>query len=136
VTGIRAGELAGLTGDALTTHGNSVSLRIPVGKLHNDRYVPWLPPLVELIANYQKLRGPIRSRRLLKRDDDWPFVRRTIHHYVERVANRAGVGHVDPHQLRHTMATQFMVASNNCNRTAKPRRRHWWWRGLRLHPPR
>jgi hypothetical protein len=103
--------------------GNSVSLRIPVGKLHNDRYVPLLPPLVELIANYQKLRGPIRSGRLLERDDDRPFVRRTIHRYVERVAKRGGVGHVHPHQLRHTMATQFMIASNNCSGAAGPRRR-------------
>jgi integrase len=31
-TGIRAGELAGLTDDAVTMLGNSVSLRIPVGK--------------------------------------------------------------------------------------------------------
>jgi site-specific recombinase XerC len=42
-TGIRAGELAGLQDDAVTTLGDSISLRIPVGKLHNDRYVPLLP---------------------------------------------------------------------------------------------
>jgi site-specific recombinase XerD len=107
-TGIRAGELAGLSDDAVTMLGDSVSLRIPVGKLHNDRYVPLLPPLVELIASYQKLRGPSRSGRLVERDDGQPFDRRTIHRYVDRVAKRAGVGHVHPHQLRHTMATQFI----------------------------
>jgi site-specific recombinase XerD len=107
-TGIRAGELAGLEDDAVTTLGDSISLRIPVGKLHNDRYVPLMPPLVELIASYQKLRGPSRSGRLLERDDGQPFDRRTIHRYVDRVAKRAGVGHVHPHQLRHTMATQFI----------------------------
>jgi site-specific recombinase XerD len=107
-TGIRAGELAGLQDDAVTTLGDSISLRIPVGKLHNDRYVPLLPPLVDLIASYQKLRGPSRSGLLLERDDGQPFDRRTIHRYVDRVAKRAGVGHVHPHQLRHTMATQFI----------------------------
>jgi site-specific recombinase XerD len=107
-TGIRAGELARLEDDAVTTLGDSISLRIPVGKLHNDRYVPLMPPLVQLIASYQKLRGPSRSGLLLERDDGQPFDRRTIHRYVDRVAKRAGVGHVHPHQLRHTMATQFI----------------------------
>lgn len=107
-TGIRAGELAGLEDDAVTTLGDSISLRIPVGKLHNDRYIPLLPPLIDLIASYQKLRGPSRSGRLVERDDGQPFDRRTIHRYVDRVAKRAGVGHVHPHQLRHTMATQFI----------------------------
>jgi hypothetical protein len=64
--------------------------------------------MVELIANYRKQRGPSRSGRLLERDDGRPFDRRTIHRYVDRVAKRAGFGHVHPHQLRHTMATQFI----------------------------
>ena len=47
-----------------------------------------------------------RSGRLVERDDGRPFDRRTIHRYVTAVAKRAGVGHVHPHQLRHTLATQ------------------------------
>jgi len=77
----------------VTTLGDSISLRIPVGKLHNDRYVPLmppLPPLVQLIANYQKVRGPSRSGFLLERDDGQPFDRRTIHRYVDRVASEPG----------------------------------------------
>ena len=105
MTGIQAGVLAGLTDDALTMLGNSLSLRIPVGKLHSDRCVPLLPPLVELIANYQKLRDPIRSGRLLERNDGRPFDRHTNHRHVERVAKRAGVGHIHPHLPSHTMAT-------------------------------
>ena len=42
-TGIRVGELAGLDDKAVTTLGDTISLRIPVGKLHNDRYVPDAP---------------------------------------------------------------------------------------------
>ena len=45
---------------------------------------------------------------LVERDDGQPFDRRTIHRYVERVAKRAGVGHVHPHQLRHTLATRLI----------------------------
>ena len=42
-TGIRVGELAGLDDKAVTQLGDTMSLRIPVGKLHNDRYVPLAP---------------------------------------------------------------------------------------------
>ena len=44
----------------------------------------------------------------VERDDHQPFDRRTIHRYVQAVARRAGVGHVHPHQLRHTLATQCL----------------------------
>ncbi len=81
-------------------------LRIPIGKLHNDRYVPLLPMLVDLIVEYKAVRGRSRSGHLLERDDGRPFDRRTVHRYVASVAKRAGVGHVHPHQLRHTLATQ------------------------------
>jgi integrase len=105
-TGMRAGELAALTDDAMVNIGDTFWLRIPVGKLHNDRYVPLHPTLVELITNYLNTRGPTRSGRLVERNDGQPFDRRTIHRYVVAVAKRAGVGHVHPHQLRHTLATQ------------------------------
>lgn len=104
-TGMRAGELASLDADALVRLGDTHWLRIPVGKLHNDRYVPLLPLLVELIVVWNATRPPSQSGRLVERDDGQPFDRRTIHRYVAAVAN-AGVGHVHPHQLRHTLATQ------------------------------
>ena len=46
-TGIRVGELSGLDDKAVTLLGDTFSLRIPVGKLHNDRYVPIVPGLVD-----------------------------------------------------------------------------------------
>jgi integrase len=107
-TGIRIGELSGLEENAVVRLGDTFSLKIPVGKLHNDRYVPLLPGLVELIADYREVRGPSRSGRLVERDDGQPFDRRTVHRYVQRVADRAGVGRVHPHQLRHTLATQMI----------------------------
>jgi hypothetical protein len=107
-TGIRVGELSGLDDKAVTLLGDTMSLRIPVGKLHNDRYVPIRPELGQLIADYQRVRGPSRSGRLVERDDGRPFDRRTIHRYVERVARRAGIADVHPHRLRHTLATQCL----------------------------
>jgi site-specific recombinase XerD len=109
-TGIRVGELSGLEDDAIVREGDGHRLRIPVGKLHNDRYVPLLPMLVDLVAEYRAARGRSRSGHLLERDDGRPFDRRTVHRYVASVAKRAGVGHVHPHQLRHTLATQSINA--------------------------
>jgi site-specific recombinase XerD len=105
-TGMRVGELAALEDDAMVTLGDLRQLRIPVGKLHNDRYVPLLPMLSDLIVDYRAWRGPSHSGRLVERDDGQPFDRRTIQRYVASVAKRAGIGHVHPHQLRHTLATQ------------------------------
>jgi len=105
-TGMRSGELAALESDAVVRIGDTHWLRIPVGKLHNDRYVPLHPLLVELITDWLAVRPPSRSGRLVERDDGQPFDRRTIHRYVAAAAKRAGVGHVHPHQLRHTLATQ------------------------------
>ncbi|HEX2361085.1 MAG TPA: hypothetical protein VHI11_03325 [Jiangellaceae bacterium] len=48
-------------------------LRIPVGKLHNDRYVPLHPLLVELITDWLATRPPQRSGRLVERSDGKPF---------------------------------------------------------------
>ena len=105
-TGMRVGELAALEDDAMVHLGDLHQLRIPVGKLHNDRYVPLLPMLFDLIVDYKAWRGPSRSGYLVERDDGKPFDRRTIQRYVAAVAKRAGIGHVHPHQLRHTLATQ------------------------------
>jgi integrase len=107
-TGMRAGELGGLRDDAVFRLSGIYWLRIPVGKLHNDRNVPLHPVLVDLIEDYRAQRGPTRSEYLVVRDDGQPFDRRTIHRYVAAVARRAGTGHVHPHQLRHTLATQLL----------------------------
>jgi site-specific recombinase XerD len=68
-TGMRVGELAGLEDDAMVQKGDGHRLRIPLGKLHNDRYVPLLPMLVDLIGEYKAVRGRSRSGHLLERDD-------------------------------------------------------------------
>ena len=59
-TGIRAGELGGLRDDAMYRIGDTYWLRIPLGKLHNERSVPLHPLLVGLINDYRAWRGPTR----------------------------------------------------------------------------
>jgi integrase len=105
-TGMRVSEAGGLDDDAVVRIGDTHWLRVPVGKLHNDRYVPLHPILVELIDTYRRQRGPSATGKLLERADGRPVDRRTAYRWVQAVARRAGIGPVHPHQLRHTLATQ------------------------------
>jgi integrase len=105
-TGMRVGELCDLEDDAMVRIGDTFWLRIPVGKLHNDRHVPLHPLLVELITDYRARRGASFSGLLVERDDGSAFDACALRRYVNTIAKRAGIGHVHPHQLRHTLATQ------------------------------
>jgi site-specific recombinase XerD len=104
-TGMRVGELCELEHDAVNIMGNEPWLRIPVGKLHNDRFIPLQPVLVDLIAQYQASDGPFTPGRLLS-GREGPLNRHAVSRWVRTVAKRAGIGHVHPHKLRHTLATQ------------------------------
>jgi integrase len=52
LTGMRSGELTGLDADAVVRIGAGHWLRIPIGKLRNDRYVPLHPQLVDLLTDW------------------------------------------------------------------------------------
>ncbi len=106
-TGIRVGELIGLTVDAVVQIGSAFWLRIPVGKLHNDRYIPLHPDLKTLLDDWIANHRPtgLRSDRLLL-ENARPITKLRISNALTRIANEAGIGHVTPHQLRHTLATQ------------------------------
>lgn len=106
-TGMRVGELCGLEADAKMLIGTTHWLRIPIGKLHNDRYIPLHPQLVELLAEWAETTPPNDFGLLLVNDrGGQPLNRFVVMRMVNRVAKAAGIGHVHPHQLRHTLATQ------------------------------
>lgn len=104
-TGMRVSELCDLETDAVTTIGHAPWLRIPVGKLHNDRYVPLHPELVDLLDRYTQSDGPHHPGRLLA-GMQGPLNRHAVQRWITAITKRAGIGHVHPHQLRHTLATQ------------------------------
>jgi integrase len=104
-TGMRVGELCGLEADAVTVIGDGHWLRIPVGKLHTDRYVPLHPHLVDLLAEYRRTHGPHPHGRLLS-GAQGPLNRCAVQRWIDAVTRRAGLGHIHPHRLRHTLATQ------------------------------
>ncbi len=106
-TGMRAGELAGLQADAVVLIGAAHWLRIPLGKLRNDRYVPLHPELVQLLTAWTAANlDHIRRHQRLVADHRGPLDRHCIARIVRRVARAAGVPGVHPHRLRHTLATQ------------------------------
>ena len=102
-TGLRAGELCALQTNAVVRIGGDHWLRVPVGKLRNDRYLPLHPVLVELVDQW---RDSHDSHDLLITDQGRALDRHHVGRIVRRVACAAGIGHVHPHQLRHTLATQ------------------------------
>jgi integrase len=104
-TGLRIGEFCELQADAIVTLGDTNWLRVPVGKLHTDRYVPLLPILVELHDRWRAEAGPDDTGLLLT-NQGRKLDRYSVSRAVARCARIAGIGHVHPHQLRHTLATQ------------------------------
>lgn len=105
-TAMRVGELLDLTVDAVVQIGSAYWLRVPLGKLHNDRYIPLHPQLKVLLDEWiaqrpETLRSPymfIEQGRRIRRS--------RVAMALDKVVTTAGIGHVTPHQLRHTLATQ------------------------------
>jgi integrase/recombinase XerD len=106
-TGIRRGELLGLTVDSVVQIGSAFWLRIPLGKLHTDRYIPLHPQLKELLDDWVTNHRPggVRSDRLLI-ERNRPLTSYRVSQILRDQATNAGIGHVTAHQLRHTLATQ------------------------------
>jgi Phage integrase family len=106
-TGMRADELADLEADAVVQIGAGHWLRIPLGKLRNDRYVPLHPELVTLLAAWTAASlEHIRRHKRLAAGHRGPLDRHLIGRIVSRAGRAAGVPGVHPHRLRHTLATQ------------------------------
>ena len=105
-TGMRKGELLALTVDAVVQIGSAYWLRIPLGKLHNDRYIPLHPELKALLDDQIARRPPDLRSNLLFVHRGRPITAGRVDRALAKVASSAGIGHVTAHQLRHTLATQ------------------------------
>ena len=105
-TGLRRGEFLGLTLDAVVRIGHGEWLRPPVGKLHTDRYIPLHPRVKQLLGEWLNNRGGGLHSRLMFVERGRPIPGSRVDRAVRAAATAAGIGHVTPHQLRHTLATQ------------------------------
>ncbi|GAB2492552.1 hypothetical protein GCM10027030_27420 [Luteococcus sediminum] len=105
-TGLRVGEFTGLASDAIVLIGDTYWLHVPVGKLHEDRYLPLHPHLVELVTAYRDRYVPADHPLLIPRENGKALDRHTVTRFINKAGAAAGLGHMHPHQLRHTLATQ------------------------------
>ena len=105
-TGLRVGEYTSLRSDAVVQIGAAPWLHVPVGKLREDRYLPLHPQLVALIGDYRRVHVPAEHPLLLPRENGRPLDRHTVTRFLNKAGAAAGLGHLHPHQLRHTLATQ------------------------------
>ena len=105
-TGLRVGEYTGLPADAVVQIGAAPWLHVPVGKLHDDRYLPLHPNLVSLIDDYRARFVSAGHPLLLPRPNGTALDRHAVTRMINRAGKTAGLPHIHPHQLRHTLATQ------------------------------
>ena len=104
-TGLRKGEFLRLSTDAVVRIGDRDWLHVPVGKLHSDRYIPLHPRVKTLLSQWLDHRGA-QPGTLMFTEHGRPIPQTRIDAAVRRAASAAGIGHVTPHQLRHSLATQ------------------------------
>jgi site-specific recombinase XerD len=105
-TGLRVSEFTGLPADAVVHIGAGPWLHVPVGKLREDRYLPLHPQLVTLIDGYRAAHVPPGHPLLLPRENGRALDRHTVTRFINKAGAAAGLPHIHPHQLRHTLATQ------------------------------
>lgn len=122
-SGLRAGELCRLdTGCLIATDDPQTGekthwLRVPVGKLHNDRLIPVRPALVEAIDAWMKVRGqqPTAFDKRMNKPRDMLFTYKghpLSSHQLNRMIRRLCVlaetkESYTSHRFRHTLALQW-----------------------------
>jgi len=118
--GLRIGELLDLELDAvIDLPGSGSWLKVPLGKLDTERMVPIDAQILALIDRITAARSPGRPipHPRTGRPADFLFTahghrisQARLRKELDRAAKSAGIGHVTPHQLRHTYATALVNA--------------------------
>ena len=105
-TGLRKGEFLDLTVDSVVQIGAAYWLHVPLGKLRTDRYIPLHPQLKDLLDAWLAARPTSLRSRYLFVEHGQRIGEGRVDRAVAQTARAAGIGHVSPHRLRHTLATQ------------------------------
>jgi integrase len=114
---LRVSEYTSLRADAVVQIGAGTWLHVPVGKLREDRYLPLHPHLAALIDNYRSAHVGSSHPLLLPRENGRALDRHTVTRMINKAGAAAGLPHIHPHQLWHTLATQAKKARSciGCN---------------------
>ena len=118
--GLRIGELLDLEIDCVhEVPGQGSWLKVPLGKLDTERMVPLDEETLDLLDRVVRTRSggrPVRHPRT-GRPAEFLFThhgqrlsQNAVREELDRAAARAGIGHVNSHQLRHTYATALVNA--------------------------
>ncbi len=106
LTGMRQGEFLNLTADCVVQIGENYWLRVPLGKMHNDRYIPLHPEVKQLLDEWVSQSPPKEPYDFLFTSHGYRLGRGKVALAVERIGKAAGIKeHIAPHRLRHTLAT-------------------------------
>jgi integrase len=105
-TGLRKGEFLDLTVDSVVQIGAAYWLHVPLGKLRTDRYIPLHPQLKDLLDDWLARRPASLRSPYLFTEYGQRVRQNRVDRAVAKTAAAAGIGHVSPHRLRHTLATQ------------------------------
>jgi integrase len=118
--GLRIGELLDLELDCVhEIPGNGAWLKVPLGKLDTERMVPLDDETVTLIDRICATRSegrPLphprtgRPAQFLFTHHGRRLAQQALRLELNRAGEAAGIGHVKPHQLRHTFATAMVNA--------------------------
>lgn len=115
-TGMRIGEGLNLTVDALRDFGqNQWAIKIPLGKLHNERWVPVDEDACKIFRRILYLRSLVTrdasSVILLLQKDGRPMTYSVMKSRLIAAARQAGCStHATLHRLRHTYGTTMLRA--------------------------
>ena len=105
-TGLRVREYTSLAADAVVLIGDTYWLHVPVGKLHQDRYLPLHPRLVGLVGAYRAAHVTPGHDLLIPYENGRQLDRHAVTRFINKAGTAAGLPNINPHRLRHTRATQ------------------------------
>jgi integrase len=118
--GLRIGELLDLELDCVhEVPGQGSWLKVPLGKLETERMVPLDEETLVLLDQIAAIRSagrPIphprtgRPSQFLFTHHGKRLSQKALRDELDRAAATAGLGHITPHQLRHTYATALINA--------------------------